>query len=338
MNIGRSSARARQLHAAIAVALLAAAIASGCRKTVAESQLEHLHIGFLADPLATLLYVADGTGAFSRNGLEVSFRRYDGGAYAIEGMVAGAIDLAVATEYALVHQSFRHRDLRSFATIATANNAELLVRRDRGIEGPRELRGRRIGVTAGMNIHYILGTFLALNGLRFEDVESVPLAPSDIVAGLRNGTIDAGCIYPPFTGQAKSELGTAILAWPVQDSQDYYFQLVAREQLTLEKPHVVAAVLRALLEAETYIRKHTAESRQIVARALNLSEDEVADRWAGIGARVSLDEDLLTLMEDEARWIVSHGLADAGDLPNCFELLHYEPLERLKPAAVSVIH
>ena len=334
----RPAARARALLTLLAMTLLAAAIAAGCRKIAPRAELEHLRIGFLADPLATLLYLADATGAFARNGLEVSFRHYDGGTYAIESMAAGAIDLAVATEYALVHQSFRHRDLRSFATIATARNAELLVRRDRGIERPSDLRGRRVGVSAGMNIHYILGTFLAFNGLRLTDVAAVDLAPSDIIAELRKGTIDAGCIYPPFTGRAKSELGTNVLAWPVQDSQDYYFQLVARERLTREQPQVVAAMLRALLEAESYLRKHPAESRQVVARALYLSEDEVVDRWGGIGLRVALDEDLLTLMEDEARWIVSHGLADGGSLPNCYELLHFEPLERLKPAAVSVIH
>ena len=277
MSIGRSLAHARQLLTVLAMVLYTAMIASGCRKPVVASQLEHLRIGFLADPLATLLYLADATGSFARNGLEVSFRHYDGGAYAIEGVVAGTIDLAVATEYALVHQSFRQRDLRSFATISTANNTELLVRRDRGIESPRDLRGRRIGVSAGMNIHYILGTFLAFNGLRFADVESVDLTPSAIVAGLREATIDAGCLYPPFTDKAKSELGTNLLAWPVQASQDYYFLLVARERFTREKPRVVASVLRALLEAETYLQKHTTESRQIVARALGLSAEELAE-------------------------------------------------------------
>ena len=318
-------------------AIMAAAL-SACRKTAETGPAEKLRIGFLADPLATLLYLADATGSFSRNGLEVSFHAYEGGAYAIQDMVAGTIDLAAATEYALVHWSFRQRDLRSFATIATANNAELLVRSDRGIDGPHDLRGRRIGVTAGMNIHYILGTFLAFNGLRFADVESVTLSPSAIVAGLREGTIDAGCIYPPFTDQAKSELGTGLVAWPVQDSQDYYFQLVARERFVREHPRAVASVLRALLEAEAYLRKRPAETRQIVGKALALSAEEVADRWTGIVPRVSLDEDLLTLMEDEARWIVSQGLTEENELPNCYELLHFEPLELLKPEAVSVIH
>ena len=131
------------------MAIMAAAL-SGCRKTADAGPAEKVRIGFLADPLATLLYLADATGSFSRNGLEVSFHAYEGGAYAIQDMVAGTIDLAAATEYALVHWSFRQRDLRSFATIATANNAELLARSDRGIEGPRDLRDRRIGVSTGM--------------------------------------------------------------------------------------------------------------------------------------------------------------------------------------------
>ena len=306
---------------------------------MSHAQLEKLRIGFLADPLATLLYLADATGSFSRNGLEVSFHHYDGGAYAIQDVVAGTIDLAAATEYALVHQSFRQRDLRSFATISTANNTELLVRSDRGIEGPRDLRGRRIGVTAGMNIHYILGTFLAFNGLRFEDVESVTLTPSADRRRAAGGDDRRGLHLSPLHGPgeigARHRHPRLARAGPRRTTTSSWSPASGSP---VEKPRVVASVLRALLEAETYLRKHPAESRQIVGRSLGLSAEEVADRWAGIGVRVSLDEDLLTLMEDEARWIVSHGLADAEDLPNCYELLHFEPLERLKPEAVSVIH
>ena len=165
------------------------------------------------------------------------------------------------------------------------------------------------------------------------------LAPSAIVTGLIAGTIDAGCLYPPFTDQAKSQLGPELLSWPVQIHQDYYFVLVARSGSLREKPHVVGSLLRALLEAETVPPRSTPPSPAASSdRRSGCPPQEVADRWADLGVRVSLDEDLLTLMEDEARWIVSHGLADAEDLPNCFELVHFEPLERLKPEAVGVIH
>ena len=89
------------------MAALIAAVSTGCRKTAGTSRLEPLRIGFLRDPLATLLYVAEATDAFHRQGLDVAFLPYDGGAYAIADLAAGSIDFAVATEYALVQRELR---------------------------------------------------------------------------------------------------------------------------------------------------------------------------------------------------------------------------------------
>lgn len=300
--------------------------------------MDPLRIGFLHDPLASLLFVAQAAGDFHRQGLDVTFQPYEGGAYAIADMVAGTIDIAAATEYALVRASFAQRDLKAIATIATADNVELLARVDRGIEDPRDLRGKRIGVSPGMNTRYILGAYLAFNGMRFADITPVMLSPSQIVAALEAGTIDAGCIYPPFTDQAKENLGQGLLAWPCQMMQDYYYLLVAREGFILQKPQVVTSLLRALLEAETRHRKSPENTDRLVGTALGLLPARVAERRGKLGLRVSLSEDLLTLMEDEARWIVGEDLAEGQDLPNAFALVDYEPLERLKPEAVGIIH
>ncbi len=337
VSIGGSIAHRRRLLTAFALSAVIVAALAGCRRTPAVQQ-ETLSIGFLHDPLASLLFVAEAEGFFHRQGLDVTFRAYEGGAYAIADMVAGTIDMAAATEYALVRSSLAQRDLKAIATIATADNVELLVRADRGILIPEDLRGRRIGVTPGMNTRYILGAYLAFNGMRFADINAVMLSPSQIVAALGEGTIDAGCIYPPFTDQAKESLGTGLLAWPCQMMQDYYYLLVTREAYTRQKPHVVTSLLRALLEAETRHRKDPENTDRLVGTALGIPPARVAEHRAQLGLRVSLSEDLLTLMEDEARWIVGEGLADAKDLPNAFTLVDYEPLERLKPEAVGIIH
>ena len=114
--------------------------------------------------------------------------------------------------------------------------------------------------------------------------------------------------------------------------------MVAREGFLRQKPKAVDSLLRGLLEAEAFLARQPAEADRLVGRALDRSPAQVAEQRKNLGLRVSLNEDLLTLMEDEARWIVSQGLAETADLPNCFALVHFEPLELLKPEAVGIIH
>ncbi len=51
----------------------------------------------------------------------------------------------------------------------------------------------------------------------------------------------------------------------------------------------------------------------------------------------TLNQDLLTLMEDEAKWSI-HRRNQAGGLPNYFNIVHLESLEKIKPEAVGIIH
>ncbi len=300
--------------------------------------VESLRIGFLHDPLAALLYVAQEKGLFQRHALEVSFRGYEGGVYAINDLRRGEIEVAVATEFAFLMQSFKGNDLRALGTLATANNSEVIARTDRGIRGPEDLRGRRLGVSKGMNTEFLLGAFLAFNGLRPRDVQLVDLRPSALVRALAQGEVDAVCLYPPFSYSAKDALGGEVLSWSAQGGQEYFFLLTTTEKLLRARPKALKALLAALLEAEAYMAKNNSAARDILAREFKLSSGQLAERLAQLRFQVGLHQDLLTMMEDEAHWAVANGVAEPSQVPNLFQLLSLDTLESLKPEAVGVIH
>lgn len=319
--------------AAVLFLLLAA-----CGRQAAAPKIESLRIGFLPDPLAALLYIAQEKGLFQRHALEVSFRSYEGGVYAINDLLRGEIEVAVATEFAFLMQSFKENELRAFGAIATANNAELIARTDRGIRGPEDLRGRRLGVSKGMNTEFLLGVFLAFNGLRPRDVQLVDLRPSALVRALAQGEVDAVCLYPPFSYSAKDALGGEVLSWSAQGGQEYFFLLTTTEKLLRARPRAIKALLAALLEAEVYLIQNNSAARDILAREFQLSSGQLAEQLAQLRFQVGLHQDLLTMMEDEAHWAVANGVGEPSQVPNLFQLLSLETLESLKPEAVGVIH
>ena len=275
---------------------------------------------------------------FQRRGLEVTFREYEGGSLALEALVNGGIEIAVCTEFALALRSFARDNLRAIGTVATANNSELIARVDRGILRPQDLEGRRVGVSRGMNTEFLLGSFLAFHGLRLEDSQIIDLRPSGLVAALAAGEIDAASLYPPFSYQAKARLGGQSLSWSTQGGQEYFFLLTTTTDLLEARSGAITSVLAAMLEAEAYLKRHNAGARELLARKFQLAPEQLAERLAQIRFQVGLHQDLLTMMEDEAHWAVANGAVRAEEVPNLFQVLSLELLEKLKPEAVGVIH
>ena len=53
--------------------------------------------------------------------------------------------------------------------------------------------------------------------------------------------------------------------------------------------------------------------------------------------RVRLDQSLLVLMEEEARWAIRSGLVPKQETPNYLSTLEVEPLLAVKPEAVQLV-
>jgi len=52
---------------------------------------------------------------------------------------------------------------------------------------------------------------------------------------------------------------------------------------------------------------------------------------------VSLDQDIVTLMEDEAKWLLKQK-GEHRDIPNYLKYIEWRPLEKIKPDAIGLIH
>ena len=71
---------------------------------------------------------------------------------------------------------------------------------------------------------------------------------------------------------------------------------------------------------------------------MSVDREVIISTWSKTRFRVRLDQDLLTLMEDEARWAIQNKLVEAEKVPNYLNSFYLEGLEKLRPDAVSVVH
>ena len=63
----------------------------------------------------------------------------------------------------------------------------------------------------------------------------------------------------------------------------------------------------------------------------------MATVWPKHRVSLSLDQSLVTAMEDEGRWMIKNNLTTEKMIPDFMDYIYTEGLERVKPEAVSLV-
>jgi ABC-type nitrate/sulfonate/bicarbonate transport system substrate-binding protein len=321
--------------ALILALILGAMPLSGCKSeppvpiTVAWSPFESLG----------LFFVAYARHFFTDNGLDVTQQKYDSGANALKGMLAGEADIVVGTtEFPLVNQSLQKVDIKTFGTIAKSQFIYIIARKDRGIAKPSDLKGKRVGTTIGSISEFHLGRYLELNGLSFKDLTVVDLkTPEEWTNAVVRGDVDAVCTAQPYAEAAKKGLGDNAVFWPAQSSQALFAQVIAAGTWLAAHPDLAERFLKALAQAEEYIASHRTESLNIVRERLNLDPGYMDTVWSQNQYALTLDQSLITAMEDETRWLIANNLTTERSVPDFLHNIYEDALKKVTPDAVRII-
>ncbi len=167
--------------------------------SVRQVSAEPLRIGVFPNLHSALIYLADSEGFFKKHGVDVVIKVYESGPAQIADLVGDKIDIAIPAEFAFVLQAFTHPELRIAATICDGSDHDLLVRKDRGIGQPQDLKGKSVAVTRGSSGEFFLYNYLIFNRIPAGSVHVVYRTPSEIVKAMADGTIDAALSWPPYT-------------------------------------------------------------------------------------------------------------------------------------------
>jgi NitT/TauT family transport system substrate-binding protein len=319
----------------VPVALILAVGLSACGGADEAEPVEEVTVAAAAYLTGALVYVAEDQGFFENNGLEVTIKDYGSGKAAADALIDGEADISTSAGFVFVSNSFDHADLRVFGTVATAQVKELVARKDKGITTIDDLIGKKIGVTRKSGAEFLLGVFLVTNGLSYEDVELVDLKASELVEAISNDDIDAAFTWDPYLYDMKIALGENALSWP--GGQDFYFVLLTKEDWIENNPAAAERLMKSLLEAEDYIRDNSEEAKEFVKDRFDYESDYMDYSWPKQEFTVVLEQAMLSVLEDQARWRIENGLTDDTSVPNFLEFLYLDALEVTKPEAVTII-
>jgi len=285
----------------------------------------------------TLIYIAEDQDFFAGNGLNVTIRDYTSGMEAVNAIFNGEVDLAATAEFPLVKKALDQEKISAIVSIDKSQLQDLIGRKDRGIENISDLKGKRIGVTLGTIAQFYLGRFLMLHGINLQDVTIVNINPSESIDALKEGDVDAIIIWQPYANTIENVLGSNASVWPVQSSQPTYIVEVAKNDWIARHPDVVRRYVNALAQAEDYFVQHPAQAKSMMQKKLNYTDAYMAAVWDKNQFSLSLDQSLVTAMEDEGRWMIKNNLTTERKIPDFQNYIYTKGLAEVKPEAVNII-
>lgn len=253
------------------VALFAAAVSFGA---ITQAQAESLRIGYQKYGTLVLLK-AKGTleKRLAEQGVQVQWTEFPGGPQLLEGLNVGSIDFGVTGETPPVFAQAAGADLLYVAYEPPAPHSEaILVPKGSPIQSVKELKGKKVALNKGSNVHYLLVRALEDAGLEYSDIQPVYLPPADARAAFERGSVDAWVIWDPYQAAAEQQLQARTLRDGKDLVDNHQFYLATRNYAT-QHPAVITTLIEEVRGVGEWSQANPQEVTDQVAPLLGLPAD-----------------------------------------------------------------
>jgi sulfonate transport system substrate-binding protein len=259
-------------HRRHALAMLGASLmAAGLPSTALAQPARELRIGFQKYGTLTLL---KGRGTLEKRLLEknvtVKWTEFPAGPVLLEGLNVGSIDFGTVGEAPPIFAQAAGANLVYVGHEPASPKTEaVVVPRGSTLRTLADLRGKKIALNKGSNVHYLLVKALEKAGIAYTDVTVIFLPPADARAAFERGAVDAWAIWDPFFAAAEKQLGARVLVDGTGLVANHQFYLASRPYAE-KQGDIVAIVLDEIAKVDDWGRSHPAEVAAILARQTGL--------------------------------------------------------------------
>jgi sulfonate transport system substrate-binding protein len=255
----------RSLHAGAALGLARTLPAWAQNKT------ETLRIGYQKYGTLTVLKArGDLEKRLAPQGIDVKWTEFPAGPQLLEGLNVGSIDFGTVGEAPPIFAQAAGADLVYVANQPPAPLAEaIVVPKDSPLKSVAELKGKKVALNKGSNVHYLLLKALEKAGVKYSEVNVVFLPPADARAAFERGAVDAWVIWDPFLAAAEKQLGARVLADGNGLVANHQFYLAARSYAD-KRQQVIQAIVEELAKLDRWAQGNAKEVATLLATQIGL--------------------------------------------------------------------
>jgi sulfonate transport system substrate-binding protein len=203
-------------------------------------------------------------------GVKVTWTEFPGGPQLLEAMNVGSIDFGHTGEAPPVFAQAAGTQLVYIANDTPNPMSEgILVPENSSIHSVADLKGKKVALNKGSNVHYLLVQALAAYGLKYSDIHPVYLAPSDARAAFERGSVDAWVIWDPYFAAAQTATKGRILIDGKGLVANREFMLSSR---TFAQQHadIIQVILDELNKTDQYVKTHQKEIAQLLSPQIGI--------------------------------------------------------------------
>ena len=251
------------LAGAVATALLVFTGVASAQSAAAST----LRIGFQKS--ASLLTLQKAQGTLEKRlqplGVAVQWVEFPAGPQLLEGLNVGSIDVGYVGEAPPIFAQAAGANFVYIGADPAAPEAEaIVVPKDSPVRSVADLKGRKVALNKGSNVHYLLVKALEKAGLKYSDIQPVFLPPADARAAFERGAVDAWVIWDPFLAAAEKQVGARLLADGTGLVNNYAFYLAERKYAE-KQPKVISALFEDTVERGRWVKTHIDEAAALIA-------------------------------------------------------------------------
>jgi sulfonate transport system substrate-binding protein len=244
-------------------------------------------------------------------GFRVEWKEFPSGPPLLEALNAGAIDFGHAGETPPIFAQAAGVPFVYVAYEPPAPKGEaILVPRNSPINTLAGLKGKKVALNKGSNVHFLLVRALEHSGVKYSDIEPIYLAPADARAAFERGAVDAWVIWDPFQAAAETATGARTLtdATGLAPNRQFY---LASQKFADANPAAVDAIVAGIVDIDKW-----AEGKEAAVA------DELS---AGIGIPASVLEVALKRQTYGVRPLDADAVSDQQRIANTFYALGLVP-------------
>lgn len=220
-------------------------------------------------------------------GITVKWTEFPAGPQLLEALNVGSVDFGTTGEAPPIFAQAAGAPLVYVGyEPPTPVGEAIIVPKDSPLQSAADLKGKKVALNKGSNVHYLLVKALEAKGVSFKDIQPVYLPPADARAAFERGSVDAWAIWDPFLIAAQRATQARVLTDGTGLVSNHQFYLSTRNYAR-ENPRIITEFLTEIADVAGWAAKSAREAAEILSPQTGIEAGalEIAIARLGYGVK-----------------------------------------------------